>query len=291
MLLGIQELIKPVSIGRQIEGEGSDGVPLQNGILEAKRQGGTSIWCHNEYGWEDVPNFIAGNLDGLNLYDGPGERSTYDTWYQYLNAGLRVPVSTGTDWFMYDLARVYVQFDGPLSTKSWLQALAQGRSFITNGPLLEFEVEGKAIGELVSLSEPGSLRVTGLAQGRRPFGRLELIRNGEIVSQVESDQQGGHFKASLELEVQVDEPSWLALRTEGSGNTYYGWPLFSHTSAIQVSVDGKLPRQSRARNALVQEMEDALADIQRKAVFFSEEEREGVLSVYRRGIKALQSGR
>ena len=289
MLLGIRELIRPVSIGRQIEGEGSDGVPLQKGILEAKRQGGTSIWCHNQYGWEDVPNFIAGNLDALNMYDGGPERSAYDTWYQYLNAGLRVPISTGTDWFMYDLARVYVQFDGPLSTKSWLQALAEGRSFITNGPLLKFEVEEKGIGEVVSLSKPGSLRVTGVAQGRHPFGRLELIRNGNTVSQVESIRQGGHFKAKLDLEVQVDEPSWLALRTEGSGNSYYGRPLFSHTSAIHVSIGGKLPKQSQARKALLQEMEKAVSDIQRKAVFFSEKEREGVLSVYRRGIETLRS--
>ena len=288
MLLGIQELIKPVSIGPQIEGAGSDGTPLQEGILEARRQGGTSIWCHNEYGWEDVPNFVAGNLDGLNLFDGGGERSAYDNWYQFLNAGLQVPASTGTDWFMYDLARVYVQAEPPLSVKSWLGALASGHTFITNGPLLELQVQGKGVGEVVPLQQPGRVRVTGTAKGRRPFGKLELVQNGKVVHQIEATPQEGHFRADLEFELQIDVPSWLALRTAGSGTSYYGWPLFSHTSATYVSIEDKLPRSGEARNALISEMEEAQADIQHKAIFFSAEERERVLGVYQRGIEALR---
>ncbi len=290
MLLGIQELIRPVSIGPQIEGDGSDGTPLQNGILEARRQGGTTIWCHNEYGWEDAPNFVAGNLDGLNLYDGGarGERFSYGNWYQYLNAGLQVPVSTGTDWFLYDLARVYVQVEPPLSVKSWLGALAAGHTFITNGPLLELEVQGKSVGEVVTLQRPDKVRVVGTAKGRRPFGKLELVQNGGVVYQIEATPEAEHFRAELDLELQVDIPSWLALRTAGSGTSDYGSRLFSHTSATYISVEGKLRRSSEARNALIREMEEALADIQQKAVFFSAEEREQVLEVYRRGIEALR---
>lgn len=289
MLLGIQELVRPVSIGPQIEGEGSDSTPLQNGILEARKQGGTTIWCHNQYGWEDVPNFVAGNLDGLNLFDGGGnERNSYDNWYQFLNAGLQVPVSSGTDWFMYDLSRVYVRVEPSLSVKSWLEALASGRTFITSGPLLEFEVQGKGAGEVVPLQQPGKVRVMGSAKGRLPFGKLELVQNGRVVHQIEATPHGGHFRADLDFELQVDVPSWLALRTAGSGTSYYGWPLFSHTSANYVSIEGKLPRSSEARNALIREMEDALADIRKKAVFFSTEERERVLGVYQRGIKTLR---
>ena len=289
MLLGIQELIKPVSIGPQIEGDGSDGTPLQEGILEARRQGGTTIWCHNEYGWEDVPNFAEGNLDGLNLFDGGGERSSYGTWYQYLDAGLQVPASTGTDWFMYDLARVYVQVERPLSVKSWLGALASGRTFITNGPLLEFQVQGRGVGEVVPLQQPGRVRVTGTAEGRQHFGKLELVQNGKVIHQVEASRKAGHFKADLEFGLQVDVPTWLALRTTGSGTSSYGWPLFSHTSAIYISIEGQLPRSRMARNALIRDMEEALADIQRKAIFFSAKERERVLGVYQRGIETLRS--
>ena len=288
MLLGIRELIRPVSIGPQIEGGGSDGTPLQKGILEARKQGGTTIWCHNQYGWEDVPNFVAGNLDGLNLFDGGDDRYSYDNWYQFLNSGLQVPVSTGTDWFMYDLARVYVRVEPPLSVKSWLGALASGHTFITNGPVLEFQVHGKGVGQVVPLHKPGRVRVTGAAKGRRPFGKLELVQNGKVTHQIEATPEEGHFRASLELELQVDVPSWLALRTAGLGTSYYGWPLFSHTSATYISIEGKLPRSSEARNALISEMKEALADIQRKAVFFSAEERERVLGVYQRGIEALR---
>ena len=289
MLLGVQELVRPVSIGPQIEGEGSDGTPLQNGILEARKQGGTTIWCHNQYGWEDVPNFVAGNLDGLNLFDGGGnDGNSYDNWYQFLNAGLQVPVSSGTDWFMYDLSRVYVRVEPTLSAKSWLEALASGYTFITSGPLLEFKVQGKGVGEVVPLQQPGKVRVMGSAKGRRPFGKLELVQNGRVVHQIESTPEEGHFRADLEFELQVDVPSWLALRTAGPGTSYYGWPLFSHTSATYISIKGKMRRSGEARNALISEMEESLADIQRKAIFFSGEERQRVLRVYQRGIEALR---
>ena len=92
--------------------------PLQPGIQDARRQGGTIVWCHNTYGYEDVPHTLAGRLDALNVFDGSRRDSYADTYYRFLNIGLRVPLSTGTDWFLYDFARVYARKRGRTPAKA-----------------------------------------------------------------------------------------------------------------------------------------------------------------------------
>src|SRR5262249_42958961 len=62
LLLDIPYVIQPVSIGPGIMGSGNDFPPLQVGIDEARRTGGTVIWAHNLYGFEDIPNWITGRV-------------------------------------------------------------------------------------------------------------------------------------------------------------------------------------------------------------------------------------
>ena len=100
MLLNIKQLVQPVSIGPGIMGSGDDGRAIQQGIDEARRDGASIIWCHNAWGLEDVPNWVTGRLDAQNIFDGGTHGSFKDSFYRYLNAGVKVPFSTGTDWFM-----------------------------------------------------------------------------------------------------------------------------------------------------------------------------------------------
>ena len=81
------------------------------------------IWCHNEWGFEDVPNWLAGLLDAQNIFDGDETPGYEDSFYKYLDLGMHIPFSTGTDWFIYDFSRVYVPIDGDLTRQKWLSAL------------------------------------------------------------------------------------------------------------------------------------------------------------------------
>lgn len=307
MFLHLPELIQPVSIGPGITKKGTDSPPLRPGIEKAHKLGSAVIWCHNQWGLEDIPNWLAGKLQANNIFDGGTHGSYKHSFYRYLNSGLKVPFSTGTDWFIYDFSRVYVAADPGLvgegkrlSSEAWLKHLAAGRSIITNGPLLEFAVNGKRVGETLDLKSPGPLKVAGRAVGRLDFQRIELIRNGEVAKSFDSRPADGHFAAEFELELPVDEPCWLAIRTpppsaprdpEFQAKTplnEYGRELFAHTSAIYVNLAGRGVFQPAAATSLLDEMKASRETIQKQALFATDTDRDQVLRVYDEGIRQMQ---
>jgi hypothetical protein len=289
MLLNILKLIEPVSIGPGIMKEGTDGIPLQRGIRTARQDGASVIWCHNTFGHEDIPNWVSGLVDAQNIFDG-GEHGTYeDTFYRYLNVGMKVPFSTGTDWFIYDFSRVYVPMAGELTVKKWLGQLASGRSYITNGVFLEFSAGGKQIGDTIAAAAGDEVRIVGRALSRNQFGRVELVHNGRVVHAVDARMNGGHYAADLEFTVRVAEPGWLALRVpRQAGQNEFGRELFAHTSPIYVEVGGRPIFRADVAQQLVAEMAASQEVIKSKAVFADERERQAVMGVYQDAVDGLK---
>ena len=63
-----------------------------------------------------------------------------------------------------------------MTPTGWLDLLADGRTYITNGPLLEFTVDGQPLGGVIDLAKPArSARSAGGALGR---ARLQADRAG-----------------------------------------------------------------------------------------------------------------
>src|SRR5262249_26165338 len=155
-------------------------------------------------------------LDALNVFDGSRGGTYEDLYYRYLNIGLRLPLSTGTDWFVYDFSRVYARVEGELTVKSWLEALRAGRCVASNGPLLRLKVGGKQPGEVVKMTEPGTLRVEAEGVGRHPFERLQLVQNGKVVQEVRPGKKDGGYTARLVRSVRVTEPAWFAVRIDSN---------------------------------------------------------------------------
>ncbi|MSU70208.1 MAG: hypothetical protein EXS39_05440 [Opitutaceae bacterium] len=309
MFLNIRRLVQPVSIGSGIMGGGLDFPPLRRGIEQARQEGATVIWCHGASGFEDVPDSLAGLLQAHNIFDGGSQSSYSDSFYRFLNVGLKVPFSTGTDWFIYDFSRVYARVDQPLTVPSWLQALVAGRTFITNGPFLELRAGPHEIGDTVALAAPGHISLNGRATGRGDFRRIELIQDGNIVCRAMSHAVGGHFEAELEFSLEVNESGWVALRVGGgsldtggslvipSGIPFHGSgkdrnemgeALFGHTSPIYLEIAGRPVFRRADAQELIADLETSLRTIQTKAQFADEPQRNEVLGAYREGIAMLR---
>lgn len=300
MLLSIPELVYPVSIGPGISKTGTDGIPLKRGIERTHDIGGTVIWCHNAWGLEDIPNWLSGRLHANNIFDGGSRGSYAHSFYRYWDVGIDVPVSTGTDWFIYDFSRVYVPAPDQITPEQWLAQLEQGRSYITNGPFLEFSVNERGIGEDVQLKAPGEVKIIGRAIGRVDFEHLELVKNGEVIESVETRPINGHFEASIELDFSVGESCWVALRTpppfsplepdlaSETPRNEYDRELFSHTSATFVDVGGERTFDEKVAGLLVEDMRTSQTKIEQDGTFADETEKRAVLSVYDEGIATMQ---
>lgn len=300
MLLDIKQLVQPVSIGPGIMKQGTDGIPLSRGIQTARKDKATVIWCHNAWGTEATPNIIQGDVHALNIFDG-GTRSTYeDSYYRYLNGGYKTPFSTGTDWFQYDFSRVYAALDIPLTTANWLDSLKAGKTFITNGPLLDLRINGKGIGDQLQLSADNNhITIHATGKGRVDFEKLELVHNGKVIATRKTDPLQNHFEAILELKLKIDQPGWIALRTpspsvpnnpkrqQKTPLNEYGRELFSHTSPIYLKWEGKTKFDLNQAQAFLKEMQQNREKIAKQFLFADNHERAQVLDVYSDGIEKL----
>jgi len=288
MFLNIKELIRPVSIGPGIMEEGHDWPPLRRGIDKARHDGATTIWCHNAFGFEEVPDWIAGVLDAHNIFDGGSRGSYEDTFYRFMDIGLRVPFSTGTDWFIYDFSRVYIEVDEPLTVERWLDGLEKGRTFITNGPLLKFSLGEYSPGDVVRLAQPRELNISARTVGRCDFQKIEVIYNGRVVQSAPSRPVGGHFEARINAPLRIGEPGWVALRVKSQRKNELGAPLFGHTSAVYVEIAGKTLFKPEVAKELIANMNEAMLTIREKASFADDKQADEILNVYREGIASLR---
>jgi len=167
-------------------------------------------------------------------------------WYRLLNCGFRIPASAGTDACMNRLDsnplggfRTYGHIDsGSLSAYGWFEALAAGRTFITNGPLItRFEVEGRSSGDSVSFAEPGAeVPVEISVRSIYPVNRLEVVMNGHPAVTVLLEPPRSSIDTSLSLV--LGGSSWVASRVYG---TKSGWItpgdfLLAHSSPVYVTV-------------------------------------------------------
>jgi len=188
------------------------------------------------YAAKSIPVDVAlRKIDSLDINWG---ESTILLWYRLLNCGFRLPASAGTDCFLNRIRsrlpgsdRAYVKIDNGFSYAAWIRNLKAGRSFVTSGPLLEFQVDGSFLGETVQLSVPGTVSVRASASWQGPLDRVELVYNGAIVGtgKISADR----LTATLEQTTPIDRSGWICFRAYAQDGT------LAHTSPIYLSVADK----------------------------------------------------
>jgi hypothetical protein len=287
MFLNINRLVRPVSLGSGITGGGYDDRPLRPGIEDARDQGGTVLWCHNTNGFEGVPNTLAGRIDALNVFDGSRSGAYEESYYRYLNSGLRLPISTGTDWFIYDFSRVYAKVPGRLTISKWLDAVKAGRCQVTNGPLLSLTVDGKEIGDVLNLDGPRAVRVEVTATGRHDLQKLQLVQNGRVIQTEPGTIKDGLCNARLVREVRLDGPAWFTARIDSTAKNELDRQLFAHTSPVYVDFAGKGVFDVEAARLLLQRVEESRAAIRSRGKFGEAAARDKILAIYDETTTAL----
>ena len=282
MLLDIRNLVEPVSRGLLVDPFDPDYPPLSHACDDAKRQGGLVIWCHNGNGMECPVASILGKVDALNLFDPWWMDPEYDLWYRLLNCGVKLPASTGSDWFVCSANRVYTKTRPEFEYESWMQALREGRTFVTNGPALDITVDGHAIGETVQV-EPGRAVVVRVEwSSHYAVHRVDVISNG-AAAHTESFPDGS-VRGSFECRVQVRADGWIAARIGSNCRDSFAQAIWAHTSPVYVDAGGIEPPERAADAAwFVGQLDESLSWVGSGAKFYTDAQRKEVVDLFRQG--------
>ena len=138
--------------------------------------------------------------------DSPGfARHSIELIYRYWNLGLQVKASAGSASGVLPnppgYNRIYVKLDEPMGVEPFYRNLRQGRSFVTNGPML-FTDAWEAPG--------GELHVALDVESREPLEKVEIVANGVVVETFAAPPN----KTKLETEVVLRSGlyTWVAVR-------------------------------------------------------------------------------
>ena len=196
---------------------------------------------------------ICLDFDLLEVLNGPfyfsSNKAAVEDWLHLLNRGLFYPLmgssdSHGADQEEPGYSRTYVLYSGPraaeLDWEAVFESLRNGRSFASNGPLLDFRVNGATLGQTVK-AKSGRVDIS-LEVRSAPWvsvDEVRLIVNGErkVLFPVKAPASQVQ-KFAQRISLQLEKDSYLALEVEGRKTLY---PVVQQPSLTAQLKDAALP--------------------------------------------------
>jgi TolB protein len=194
-----------------------------------------------------------GKLDYMEIVGFSDHKSTALVWYKLLNLGFRLPAGAGTDATAdyaapirghVGMDRVYAWVPGwPLNIEVWFEALKKGRTFATNGPLIEFTLGGHRVGD--ELNFDGAQAAVPFAAKLRsivPVDQFEVICNGRVAGTLKL--LGARDSADITGTLPLKESGWCLLRASSDKAEYPVLDnyVYATTSPVYVTIGGKASR-------------------------------------------------
>jgi hypothetical protein len=235
---------------------------------EARKQGGVSGFAHMGWGQREgqepqmnraltllAPSGLVNFIEVLQA-----GRFMSDGWYRLLNLGYRINPAAGSDWPYSDfpgVVRNFVKLDRALNLDAWFESYRAGHTYVTNGPFLEFTVNGKGMGEELRVKRGTTLEFvseTRLNPDVDRLDRLELVALGEVI---DSKAANGSDRVALNKRIVADRSMWVAVRSFGSKQDPRNMTV-AHSAPIYIVVDDE-PTWSHAQlPAIVDDLQHQL---------------------------------
>jgi len=198
-------------------------------------------------------NTISLDFDLFEVLNGPfyyaSNKVAVEDWLHLLNRGRFFPLIGSSDSHAGDgeepgYSRTYILYSGPRAAElDWavlFDSLKRGKSFASNGPLLDFRVNGATLGETVKAkSGRADLSLDVRSAPWVSVDEVRLIINGErkIVFPVKTPASRVQ-KLSERISLHLERDAYLALEVLGRRTLY---PVVQQPSQTAQSKDAALP--------------------------------------------------
>ncbi len=283
-LLGLTSLVPgyPHAGGSLEHWKGFPQWDLMRALRATREQNGTIFWSHiSSLPGAELPVALAlGLVDGVELITwsdpthlpnhwGPWEDSGFsqaefpvmrsmDLYYQFLNAGFRLPIAAGTDKFEEEIPlgsnRTYARVTGTPNYDSWLAAVKAGRGFVTNGPIVEFDVAGSEPGDVIEFQGRKQIQARARVRSILPINTIDIVMNGRKVGHKtvpllrQDPPADGIYSLEVDATVELADSAWLAARVSDHPDLLHrilprGLSVFAHTSPVYFLKDGRKVRE------------------------------------------------
>ncbi len=223
---------------------------------------------------------LEGQTDFLELLQFGGYRGLgLDGWYDFLNIGYRWPIVAGSDFpYTRELGDCLTYaFVGEKATpRKFVEQVSKGASFVTSGPMLFLDVNGKRPGGFVTLDGRDDPRVEVNVRVRSPLypvRHVEVISNGRTVSRRFSPD--GRASWAFEESLPIGAAGWIAARAYGDAG------IEAHTNPVYVFLKGKRPFDPDACDQILARLAGSLRSIDNPRVKKRLRDLKGKLEEYR----------
>ena len=170
-------------------------------------------WAVPAPGWMGIGSGIASERE-WTLYG-------FQNYYALLNCGFRLRSTGGTANGVHPVplgfGRVYVHLPRGFSYEAWVKGLNDGRSFVTTGPMLLAQADGKDPGHRFEFNSdrPHRVQVEATVLSEAPATSVEIIVNGDVAYRLlprASRNRDGAFVAEFRQSIELTGSSWIAVR-------------------------------------------------------------------------------
>lgn len=329
-LLGVTKLVPgyPHHGGTLEHWKSNPHYDLMRALRTTRDQNGTIFWSHIcSLPGHELPIALAlGLVDGVELLTwndptqfpnhwGPWESSGFsnaefpvmramDLYYEFLNAGFRLPIGAGTDKFGEEIPlgsnRVYARAAEP-TYDAWLAGVKAGTGFVTNGPILELEVDGQKPGDVVEFTGPKKVKARVTARSILRFSQLDILMNGRIVGHkitpvavlYGDPPKDGIWSMEIETEIELTESSWLAARVIDHPDLKNrilprDLSVFAHTNPVYFLKDGAKVHEQPSIDYLTKYVQGTLHWLDSKPKFHTEEDAATAREAAQQALEVLQ---
>jgi hypothetical protein len=201
-----------------------------------RRQGALTGFAH--VAWEgfnvhrglalDVP---TGRVDFLEILQFAKMKTKL--YFDFLNLGFKLTASAGTDvpWGgTVGEDRVYALLGkGRFTADRWFESFRNGRTFVTNGPIIDFTIDDKPAGSEIYIRKDQLVRVRVHARMNSEgagLAWLRLVCHGDVIRS-EVAQRPGTSELSIECEVDGKDGCWIAAQAAGrDGSSALTTPVY-----------------------------------------------------------------
>ncbi|MGA9528100.1 MAG: CehA/McbA family metallohydrolase [Terriglobales bacterium] len=251
----------------------------------------------------ELPVDVAlGKVDYIEVVGFSDHKSTAEVWYKLLNCGFHLPTAAGTD-FMGNYAslrgpiglnRVYAEVPvtppkEPLKIEPWLAAIKAGRTFATNGPLLNFSLGGQPIGGEVKMKSHGDVPVQTIPFSAQlhsivPIDHLQIVCNGKVVRELPlgADPYAHEDRtyANVDGSIPIDTSGWCVLRAFSDKAEYPILDIYPYatTSPIYITVEGAPLHSPADAGYFIAWMDRLMAAARSNMSWNTEKEKQSVLN-------------